>query len=134
MDGIDNPADCASRGLLPSELLNHILWWFGPTWLHMNEEHWPQSRNLAPNEPEEEQNEVCLHTSLIIKTPVIPVDRNSSFNHLKRITAWILRFIQNSISSGGNEKLTSHLSAQELSMAETYYFPNMRFLARRLKF
>ena len=118
--------------MLPSELLNHILWWFGPTWLHMNEEHWPQSRNLAPNEPEEEQNEVCLHTSLIIKTPVIPVDRNSSFNHLKRITAWILRFIQNSLSSGGNEKL--HICQLKSYQWQRHYFPKMRFLARRLKF
>ena len=26
----DNPADCASRGLYTSELLNHSLWWNGP--------------------------------------------------------------------------------------------------------
>lgn len=34
-----NPADCASRGLQGSELLNHSLWWSGPVWLsnlHMN--------------------------------------------------------------------------------------------------
>ena len=30
VDGADNPADCASRGLLPSELLGHGLWWDGP--------------------------------------------------------------------------------------------------------
>ncbi|XP_026746092.1 uncharacterized protein LOC113507435, partial [Trichoplusia ni] len=28
-----NPADCASRGLQGSELLNHSLWWNGPAWL-----------------------------------------------------------------------------------------------------
>ena len=27
---IENPADCASRGLFPSELLVHDLWWHGP--------------------------------------------------------------------------------------------------------
>ena len=31
--GIENPADCASRGLIPSELLVHDLWWHGPPWL-----------------------------------------------------------------------------------------------------
>ncbi|XP_026828149.1 uncharacterized protein LOC113562575 [Ooceraea biroi] len=31
--GTDNPADCASRGLLPLQLLNHELWWHGPAWL-----------------------------------------------------------------------------------------------------
>ncbi|XP_064214101.1 uncharacterized protein LOC135266772 [Tribolium castaneum] len=29
----DNPADCASRGLSPMHLLQHLLWWAGPTWL-----------------------------------------------------------------------------------------------------
>lgn len=29
----DNPTDCASRGLAPSELVNHKLWWRGPPWL-----------------------------------------------------------------------------------------------------
>ena len=29
----DNPADCASRGMLPGELLQHSLWWNSPPWL-----------------------------------------------------------------------------------------------------
>ncbi len=29
----DNPADCASQGVYPSELLNLSLWWKGPDWL-----------------------------------------------------------------------------------------------------
>lgn len=28
--GVDNPADCASRGISPDELLRHPLWWRGP--------------------------------------------------------------------------------------------------------
>ena len=44
--------------------------------------HWPQSLDLSLNVPEEKWND----TSLLIKTPVIPIDRYSSFNHLKRIT------------------------------------------------
>lgn len=32
-----NPADCASRGLLPNELLKHSMWWFGPEFLHKND-------------------------------------------------------------------------------------------------
>ena len=31
----DNPADCASRSVFPSELLNHQLWWHGPSWLKL---------------------------------------------------------------------------------------------------
>ena len=33
---LDNPADCASRGMKPQELLQHTLWWQGPSWLHQD--------------------------------------------------------------------------------------------------
>ena len=33
VNGFENPADCASCGLFPSELLEHTLWWDGPKWL-----------------------------------------------------------------------------------------------------
>ena len=85
----------------------------------MIEDHWSQSRDLPLNVPEEEQNEVCPHTSLFIKTPLIPIDGYSSFDHLKRIIAWIL--VWNSLPSRGNERLTSHLSALEYQLAETYW-------------
>ena len=29
VESADNPADCASRGMFPSELLDHELWWIG---------------------------------------------------------------------------------------------------------
>ncbi|XP_043650079.1 uncharacterized protein LOC122618022 [Drosophila teissieri] len=39
----DNPADCASRGLHPSKLLEHRLWWKGPSWLATPTSEWPPS-------------------------------------------------------------------------------------------
>ena len=40
MPSHENPADCASPGMLPGEHLSHSLWWNGPPWLtsepHLN--------------------------------------------------------------------------------------------------
>ena len=36
-----NPADHASRGLTPKELVCEDLWWNGPTWLRLPLNHWP---------------------------------------------------------------------------------------------
>ena len=33
--GEENPADCASRSIFPTELLHHNLWWQGPTWMKL---------------------------------------------------------------------------------------------------
>ena len=38
--GIQNPADCASRGLYPLQLKDHDLWWKGPQWLHFDLSQW----------------------------------------------------------------------------------------------
>uniref|UniRef100_A0A1X7UJQ0 Uncharacterized protein n=1 Tax=Amphimedon queenslandica TaxID=400682 RepID=A0A1X7UJQ0_AMPQE len=41
VQGTDNPADAPSRGLFPSELVSHELWWNGPPWLRKPESEWP---------------------------------------------------------------------------------------------
>ena len=95
VEGLRNPADCASRGLLPSELLDHPLWWTGPDWLRCDMSDWPKQIKLTPNTPVEDGDEVCLHALTSCPDPIIPVDRYSSLTHLKRITAWAIRFISN---------------------------------------
>ena len=47
MNGLENPADCASRGLFPSELLKHDLWWNGPPWLNLPPASWPRQMSLS---------------------------------------------------------------------------------------
>ncbi|XP_054284249.1 uncharacterized protein LOC129001099 [Macrosteles quadrilineatus] len=37
----ENPADCASRCILATELVSHPLWWSGPSWLSLPPSNWP---------------------------------------------------------------------------------------------
>ncbi|XP_060665680.1 uncharacterized protein LOC132797951 [Drosophila nasuta] len=43
-----NPADLASRGVLPQELMCNSLWWHGPEWLHLPSDQWPTSPSPIP--------------------------------------------------------------------------------------
>ncbi|XP_060860610.1 uncharacterized protein LOC132937984 [Metopolophium dirhodum] len=42
-----NPVDCASRGLFPSELATHLLWWTGPAYLLESADEWPSAVNRS---------------------------------------------------------------------------------------
>ena len=65
-----NSVDCASRGLLSTELLENELRWSGPGWLHLRDAAWPKLFHLTPNIPSEEQDEICLHTVITQADPM----------------------------------------------------------------
>ena len=91
----DNPADCASRGLFPSELVSHQLWWNAPRWLHLPSANWPTQPTLPTESPAEEERNICLNAVVHNPDPVVPFERFSSLSRLKRVTSWIRRFIDN---------------------------------------
>ncbi|XP_051165295.1 uncharacterized protein LOC127284056 [Leptopilina boulardi] len=89
-----NPADCASRGLSAEDLSTFSLWWEGPTWLRDSPETWPR-RNCGLETTEESR--IVSH---LINNNLEPdwqsqlMSHYSSWAHLLRVTAHILRAIQ----------------------------------------
>ena len=122
--GTDNPADCASRGLFPSELLDHELWWHGPVWLTQPSATWPRQFSTMDIGPSDEEKEVCIHAIIDPPTALIPLDRFSSFTRLQRVTAWALRFVNNCRipEDQWEHRVLTHLTVQELIAAENNWF------------
>ena len=116
VQGSDNPADCASRGLYPKELKHYKTWWYGPNWLKDPQSQWPMKQELLENPVlcEERKEEVKL--SLVGVEEVLPLRRISNFTRLVRITAWILRFVRNAQTKGNRVK--TPLTASELTSSQ----------------
>ena len=102
VNGVQNPAECASLGLFPSELIEHKLWWDGPEWLCSAPTNWPtnwpKQSPISTTEETEEERKICSLATTIVKSPVLPMDHYSSFTKLKCVTVWILRFASNCCS------------------------------------
>jgi hypothetical protein len=104
----DNPADCASRGLLPDEVKNHNLWWRGPNWLHQDPDFWPRKPSAASLPEEAIINSETRRTILLIATEEDALDRLikncSSLSRIKIIIAHLLRFVHNCRVSNSNRR------------------------------
>ena len=112
-----NPADCLSRGVMLSELINHPLWWKRPPWLELESTKWP-STYMSPSY-ESSDLEMCLAASSIeVTQPIVTPEQHSRYTRLTRVTAWMLRFINSC-----RRKVASHtfeLSVRELHEAEVH--------------
>ncbi|UYV60592.1 hypothetical protein LAZ67_1001615 [Cordylochernes scorpioides] len=99
----DNPADCASRGIMPQDLVNHRIWWRGPIWLQENNVRYipssPTQVNLNIIQEEVGEGQVLDQTTLIQNSETILnlefIERYSTMTKLIRITAWCWRFYYN---------------------------------------
>ncbi|UYV79133.1 hypothetical protein LAZ67_17001207, partial [Cordylochernes scorpioides] len=99
----DNPADCASRGIMPQDLVNHRIWWRGPIWLQENNVRCipssPTQVNLNIIQEEVGEGQVLDQTTYIQNSETMLIleliERYSTMTKLIRITAWCWRFYYN---------------------------------------
>lgn len=90
-----NPVDCASRGLFPSEIINHPLWWTGPPFLLEPVENWPklpelQSQNIDTL-PHFEPRKTAVLLVQLGSSIMDLLERFSSLNKILRILSYCFR-------------------------------------------
>ena len=76
----ENPADRASRGLLPSELITHHIWWKGPKRLQQSPDYWPHYSHLPITVSEEERDVTLIANSVQNETISPLIDTQTSRN------------------------------------------------------
>lgn len=102
-----NSADCVSRGLLPSELIKHTLWWHGPQFLR-DESYDPVTVSNFSTDLEQELPKVTVSTVAVTELQLQGV---VTFDELKRQTAMSMRNDDVAKANSGN------LTTNELTAA-----------------
>ena len=122
--GTENPADCASRGLYPSKLIDHQLWWNGPEWLWLDPTNWSNevlcgARSDITVSTEEVASHVIVEAPESNRTWIFPLDKYSSYERLLRVISWTKRFIKNCRNPNGVKVVKPYVTTMEISNAET---------------
>ena len=115
-----NPADCASRGLKPTDLLQHDLWWNGPIWLQQ------EPMLMPPQPPRRPLPDAGPAVCVLQPTSSIPEQiSNLSLNYPNIIStaAWCQRFSQR-IQKGRPtpDDRPRRLTVEERKVAEEWLF------------
>ena len=116
----DNPANLGSRGNLLTKIPD--IWWKGPSWLQVKE-NWSRQPDIKPSVESEKEVKVSKEHKYIVITAVEIQDDFDLLLHkfdlhkALRISAWILRFINNCRKN----KKSGPLTAAELVNKKKFY-------------
>lgn len=113
----DNPADCGSRGILPSELKTHALWWNGPAFLTDSNFVYPNNECILP------EIELVSHVAEIKVCNESFLPKCSSYSKLKRVIAFCLRFIR---MCRQKKRVDGSISLNEIRAAENVILKTMQ--------
>lgn len=132
VNGKNNPADIISRGLSPRELVSNSLWFEGPEFLKSDKILEFDNNNFLEVLPELKLKSIAMNTvnvndiNNIIKFDIFT--RYSDLAKLRRVFAWILRFIKitrhkikyHSLVLSADELKESLLFMLKLAQLETF--------------
>lgn len=118
-----NPADLGSRGMQGDELKDSSLWWHGPQWLSGDESGWPgfSIERTQESEEEERRSAVMMVGVEEVKSiaEVINIEHYSDLSRLFRVSAWVLRFVNNLVAkTRGGVRNNGVLKRREIFQAE----------------
>ncbi|XP_014215747.1 uncharacterized protein LOC106644640 [Copidosoma floridanum] len=117
-----NPADLASRGILPSQLIAKQLWFHGPDVLHETDPQYPDLK-LEVIEPSPSFN---LVASCSKKEPdsfvTSLLSRCSHWFRLTRVMAYVLRFAYRCLGRLRQSSLTTSIQSTDLSFIKREAF------------
>lgn len=87
----DNPADVASRGICPSQLQQHALWWHGPNWLQRSSDEWP---NIVAKsgQVEDQSRDIIVAVTTIDFTLGSIIEKFSNLDTLIRVITQCMLF------------------------------------------
>ncbi|XP_068991476.1 uncharacterized protein [Neodiprion pinetum] len=122
VSGKHNPADCASRGLTPSQLITHNLWWSGPNWLTESPRLWPSFAAPTDQPADDEVRPSAVLTTTAPKLPFETLfDKDISLTKLLRITATIQRAAACFKRTPASNLTASPLNPADLQFALTFW-------------
>ncbi|XP_012218148.2 uncharacterized protein [Linepithema humile] len=119
----DNPADLASHGVSPTQLIESPLWWYGPSWLSGELETWPSvgaSDSLPTSDLE--ARSVIIHVTNVSEWELST--RYSEWSKLLKVTALILRFVKLTKRQLPRTKLL--YTTQLMTEAKTFWIKSMQ--------
>ncbi|KAH8313484.1 hypothetical protein KR067_006894 [Drosophila pandora] len=129
VDSKSNPADCASRGLGVSELIDFQLWWKGPSWLRdkdqflvkLNNTHNCTSLSDKRIQGEVKSNCLAAQTTVTTDNPWDKLlNRNSSWLKLIHTLAYVLRFIHR-MKHPPSKETSNSLTFDEIKAARIWW-------------
>ncbi|XP_041448477.1 uncharacterized protein LOC121404030 [Drosophila obscura] len=110
----DNPADLASRGLGPTELVGNDMWWHGPAWLRGPQSEWPCPRGSIL-ETDLEKRAVKVHHATDTASDIL--SRFSEFGRALRVIAYVRRFGQRVRGQATPVHVSTELDNKEVAAA-----------------
>ncbi|XP_057334247.1 uncharacterized protein LOC130673287 [Microplitis mediator] len=118
ISGTQNPADCATRGLSPTQLRDCQLWWTGPPWLLKSSSSWPKcpSINDTGAQAEERPRLALFSSNLLMKSNWPIMKRPIPLLRMLRATAICYR-LRDMIKKSPNSSLKTPITSDKVTSA-----------------